>query len=74
MLNRLHAFFLVMLTHPSEEAALISFISQLRKQKLQGVTTSKEQSCGLNKFLFDSKAQACNHHDKPLLPGSFGRH
>lgn len=67
MPNFLHAFFLLMLPCLSEVAALISFISQLKKLKLQGVTTNKRLSFDLNEFSFYSKAQAYNRCDKPFI-------
>lgn len=50
-------------------AALISFTSQMKKQKLQGITTRKRLSHGLNEFLFYSSAQANSHQDKYILSG-----
>lgn len=73
MLNFVHAFFLLMLPHPSEVAALISFISQPKKLKLHEVTMIKRLSFDLNQFLSYSKAQANSHRDKTLLSGSFRR-
>lgn len=67
MPNFLHAFFLLMVPCPSEVAALISFISQLKKLKLQGVTTNNRLSLDLNKFPFYSKAQVYNHCNKPFI-------
>lgn len=72
MLNLLHAFFPLILIHPSEVTALIVFISYMEKLELKGVTTSKRLSCDLNKFLFDSKAQAYKHCNKPFISGGFG--